>query len=329
MTAMMMENKMFLTTSDNEKSAHIPVMLDAVLEGLNIHPEGIYIDATFGRGGHARAILDKLNQNGRLLVLDRDPEAIFEAHALAAKDKRLTVKQGSFKNLYTWCEAEDLIGKVDGILFDLGVSSPQLDSANRGFSFKNDGPLDMRMDPSAGISAADWLNSAEETAISTVLQTLGEERFHRRIARAIIAARNTTPITTTRQLAEIVSKANPAWEKIKHPATRSFQAIRIFINNELEEITLGLDQALEILANGGRLAVISFHSLEDRLVKRFIQKHEKGDEHPIGLPILASQMNQRLCRLGRSIKPMEGEIAKNKRARSAILRLAEKRCHSK
>lgn len=329
MTAMMMENKMFLTTSDNEKSAHIPVMLDAVLEGLNIHPEGIYIDATFGRGGHARAILDKLNQSGRLLVLDRDPEAIFEAHALAAKDKRLTVKQGSFKNLYTWCEAEDLIGKVDGILFDLGVSSPQLDSANRGFSFKNDGPLDMRMDPSTGISAADWLNSAEETAISTVLQTLGEERFHRRIARAIVAGRNAAPITTTRQLAEIVSKANPAWEKIKHPATRSFQAIRIFINNELEEITLGLDQALEILANGGRLAVISFHSLEDRLVKRFIQKHEKGDEHPIGLPILASQMNQRLRRLGRSIKPMEGEIAKNKRARSAILRLAEKGCHSK
>ena len=318
-----------MTISDNEKSAHIPVMLNAVVEGLNIHPEGIYIDATFGRGGHARAILEKLNQNGRLLVLDRDPEAISEANALALKNQHLSVRQGSFKNLYTWCEAEDLIGKVNGILFDLGVSSPQLDAASRGFSFKNDGPLDMRMDPSTGISAADWLNSAEETVISTVLQKFGEERFHRRIARAIIAARNTAPITTTRQLAEIVSKANPAWEKIKHPATRSFQAIRIFINNELEEITLGLEQALEILANGGRLAVISFHSLEDRLVKRFIQKHEKGDEHPIGLPILASQMNQRLRRLGRSIKPMDAEIAKNKRARSAILRLAEKRCHSK
>jgi 16S rRNA (cytosine1402-N4)-methyltransferase len=328
MTITTMENKMFLTTSDNGKSAHIPVMLEAVLEGLNVRPEGIYVDATFGRGGHARAILDKLNQNGHLLVLDRDPEAIAEANALAIKDKRLTVKQGSFKNLYTGCEAEDLIGKVDGILFDLGVSSPQLDSAHRGFSFKNDGPLDMRMDPSAGISAADWLSSAPEADISSVLKTFGEERFHRRIAGAIVAARNAAPITTTRQLAEIVAKAHPAWEKIKHPATRSFQAIRIFINNELEEIGLGLDQALEILANSGRLAVISFHSLEDRLVKRFIQKHEKGDEHPIGLPILANQMNQRLRRLGRSIKPTEGEIAKNKRARSAILRLAEKRCNS-
>jgi 16S rRNA (cytosine1402-N4)-methyltransferase len=318
-----------LTEYNMDNIEHIPVMLEPVLQGLNIRSEGIYVDATFGRGGHARAILDKLNQKGRLLVLDRDPEAIFEANTLAASDKRVAVKHGSFRNLYALCEAENVIGKVEGILFDLGVSSPQLDSANRGFSFKSDGPLDMRMDPLTGISAADWLNSEEEAFISTVLKTLGEERFHRRIARAIIAARNVAPITTTRQLAEIVSKANPAWEKIKHPATRSFQAIRMFINNELEEITLGLDQALEILAEGGRLAVISFHSLEDRLVKRFIQKHEKGDEYPIGLPILASQMNQRLRRLGRSIKPSEREIAKNKRARSAILRLAEKGCDSK
>lgn len=307
-----------------EQQEHISVMLEPVVQGLNIRPDGIYIDATFGRGGHARAILDKLNHNGRLLVLDRDPEAIFNAKALAATDKRVIVRQGTFKNLYTLCEAENWIGKVNGILFDLGVSSPQLDSADRGFSFKNDGPLDMRMDPATGISAADWLNSAEESEINEVLKIFGEERFHRRIAHAIIAARNVAPITTTHQLREIVSKANPAWEKIKHPATRSFQAIRIFINNELEEITCGLDQALEILAVGGRLAVISFHSLEDRLVKRFIQKHEKGDEHPIGLPILASQMNQRLRRLGRSIKPSAWEIAKNKRARSAILRLAEK-----
>lgn len=303
---------------------HIPVMLEPVLQGLNIRADGIYIDATFGRGGHARAILDKLNHNGRLLVLDRDPEAIFEAKALAAADKRVLVRQGTFKNLFVFCESENWIGKVNGILFDLGVSSPQLDSADRGFSFKNDGSLDMRMDPATGISAADWLNSAEESEINEVLKIFGEERFHRRIAHAIIAARNVAPITTTRQLREIVSKANPAWEKNKHPATRSFQAIRIFINNELEEITCGLDQALEILAVGGRLAVISFHSLEDRIVKRFIQKHEKGDEHPIGLPIFASQMNQRLRRLGRSIKPAVWEIAKNNRARSAILRLAEK-----
>lgn len=311
----------------NEIAAHIPVMLEPVLQGLNIRSEGIYIDATFGRGGHARAILAQLNQNGRLFIFDRDPEAMLDANSLAASDKRVTAKHGSFKNLYAFCEAKNLIGKVDGILFDLGVSSPQLDAASRGFSFKNDGPLDMRMDPSTGISAADWLNTAEETAISDVLKTFGEERFHKRIARAIMTARNVVPITTTRQLADIVAKANPAWEKIKHPATRSFQAIRIFINNELEEITLGLDQALEILAEGGRLAVISFHSLEDRLVKRFIQKHEKGTEYPIGLPILASQMNQRLRRLGRSIKPTADEIAKNKRARSAILRLAEKGSH--
>lgn len=311
-----------------EQQEHISVMLEPVLQGLNIRPDGIYIDATFGRGGHTRAILALLNQNGRLLVLDRDPEAILDAKALAAIDKRVIVRQGTFKNLFMLCEAENWIGKVDGILFDLGVSSPQLDAAERGFSFKNDGPLDMRMDPFTGISAADWLNSAEESEINEVLKILGEERFHRRIAHAIIAARNVAPITTTRQLAEIVSKANPAWEKIKHPATRSFQAIRILINNELEEITLGLDQALEILKVGGRLAVISFHSLEDRLVKRFIQKHEKGDEHPIGLPILASQTNQRLRRLGRAIKPSEREIAKNKRARSATLRLAEKSEHT-
>lgn len=307
-----------------EPQDHIPVMLDPVLEGLNVRPDGIYIDATFGRGGHARAILAVLNQKGRLLLLDRDPEAIREAQQLAANDARVIVRQGTFQNLYVIAESENWIGKVNGILFDLGVSSPQLDSADRGFSFKSDGPLDMRMDPSTGISAAEWINTAEESDISEVLKTLGEERFHRRIAHAIIAARNVKPITTTRALAEIVSKANPAWEKIKHPATRSFQAIRMFINNELEEITLGLDQALEILAVGGRLAVISFHSLEDRLVKRFIQKHERGDEYPIGLPILASQMNQRLKRLGRSIKPTGLEIAKNKRARSAILRLAEK-----
>lgn len=306
------------------KTLHTPVMLDAVLEGLNIQPQGTYIDATFGRGGHARAILEKLNQEGQLFVFDRDPEAICEANTLAANDKRVKAQSGSFKNLYAFCEAENLIGRVDGILFDLGVSSPQLDSAARGFSFKQDGPLDMRMDPTTGISAADWLNTAEEAVISEVLKTLGEERFHKRIARAIIVARQLSPITATRQLAEIVSKANPAWEKTKHPATRSFQAIRIFINNELEEISLGLEQALEILAEGGRLAVISFHSLEDRLVKRFIQKHEKGDDYPIGLPVLASQMNQKLRRIGRSIKPTESEVEKNKRARSAILRLAEK-----
>ncbi len=306
-----------------EPQDHIPVMLDPVLAGLNVRPDGIYIDATFGRGGHARAILAILNQKGRLLVLDRDPEAIREAQQLAANDARVMVRQGTFQNLYAIAESENWIGKVDGILFDLGVSSPQLDSADRGFSFKSEGPLDMRMDPTTGISAAEWVNTAEEIEISEVLKTLGEERFIG-VLRMLLLPREMQIRLQQRARAEIVSKANPAWEKIKHPATRSFQAIRMFINNELEEITLGLDQALEILAVGGRLAVISFHSLEDRLVKRFIQKHERGDEYPIGLPVLASQMNQRLKRLGRSIKPTGLEIAKNKRARSAILRLAEK-----
>ncbi len=307
-----------------EPMEHQSVLLQEVIQGLNIQPEGIYIDATFGRGGHANAILKKLKSQGRLLVLDKDPEAILVANEISRLDKRVISRQASFANLFAICEAEGIVGKVNGILMDLGVSSPQLDTAERGFSFRLDGPLDMRMDPTAGISAAEWINQAEESEIRMVLKTFGEERFHRRIARAITNARMESPITTTAKLAEIVKKANPAWEKNKHPATRSFQAIRIFVNHELDELAMGLDQALDVLALEGRLAVISFHSLEDRIVKRFIQKQEKGDEYPVGLPILAKDLNQKLKRVGRKIKPSLKEISQNSRARSAVLRLAEK-----
>lgn len=303
---------------------HTPVLLAEVLEGLNIQPSGIYVDATFGRGGHSEAILKRLGPKGTLWVMDRDPEAIVMAKALAEKDKRVQVKKAAFSGLMKFCQENALQGKVNGILLDLGVSSPQLDSPHRGFSFRLDGPLDMRMDPTTGMSAADWINQAEESEIDGVLKEYGEERFHRRIARAIIGARNSGLITTTKQLADIVTKANPAWEKHKHPATRSFQAIRLFINNELGELIECLDQALEVLAPKGRLAVISFHSLEDRIVKRFIQKHERGDEHPIRLPIRDAELNRRCRRVGRFVKPTDEETHQNPRARSARLRIAEK-----
>ncbi len=303
---------------------HHPVMLQEVLQGLNIDPAGIYIDATFGRGGHARAILETLNQQGRLLVLDKDPEAIRVAEELSQQDDRLISYQSSFSHLQTLCEKEGIVGRVKGILMDLGVSSPQLDTAERGFSFRLNGPLDMRMDPTCGVSAAEWLNEAEEQEIAWVLKSYGEEKFYRRIARAIVVARTVLPLETTQQLAEIIAKANPAWEKHKHPATRCFQAIRIWINRELEDLTGALDQALAVLAVGGRLAVISFHSLEDRIVKRFIQKHEKGDEYPRDLPIMARELHPKLQRVVRQMKPSLVEIEQNSRARSAVLRVAEK-----
>lgn len=303
---------------------HRSVMVEEVLTGLNILPGGYYVDATFGRGGHSRAILEKLNSKGRLWVMDRDPEALKVAHLLAKEDPRVTVWSGPFSILYTFCKEAGMMGKMNGITLDLGVSSPQLEVAERGFSFIQEGPLDMRMDPTTGESAAAWLNRSEESEIAWVLKTYGEERFHRRIARAIVAARELLPITSTLQLAEIVAKANPAWEKHKNPATRSFQAIRIFINNELGELSSTLEHALEILAPQGRLAVISFHSLEDRIVKRFIQKHERGDEYPPGFPVIGNAPNQKLRRIGRKIKPSLHEIEENIRARSAILRVAER-----
>jgi 16S rRNA (cytosine1402-N4)-methyltransferase len=309
----------------NEEAAkHLPVLLAEVLENLAIKSDGIYVDATFGRGGHTQAILNQLGPAGRLLALDKDPEAILHARQLFATDARFSIEHGSFASLQACLERQNCFGKVDGILLDLGVSSPQLDDPDRGFSFMRDGKLDMRMNSSQGKDAAEWLASVEEEALAKVLWEYGEERFSRRIARSIVAKRQETPITTTKQLAEIVSAAIPRWQKGKHPATRSFLAIRIAINQELDDLEQVLVQSLEALTVKGRLAVISFHSLEDRLVKRFIQYHEQGDVFPAGMPVKQSMYKQRLKRIGRAIKPSAREIAFNPRARSAILRIAEK-----
>jgi len=313
-----------LTRNDSVDIEHHPVMLPEVLAGLNLKPEGIYVDATFGRGGHSQAILAALGEKGRLLVLDKDPAAIQVARQLNEQDRRVTVQQGSFTLLERFCEEQGVNQAVDGILMDLGVSSPQLDTAERGFSFQLEGPIDMRMDPTTGQSAGEWLNTAKEADIAYVLKTYGEERFSGRIARAIVAAREITPLQNTKELAGIIAKANPAWEKFKHPATRSFQAIRIWVNQELEDLSIGLKQALKVLAIGGRLVVLSFHSLEDRIVKRFIQKEEKGDEYPRDLPVMEVDFHRTLKRVGSQQKPSSMETNLNARARSATLRVAEK-----
>ncbi len=307
----------------NENYQHQPVMLTEVLHGFAIKPDGIYVDATFGRGGHSQAILGQLSSVGRLIAIDKDLDAIAYAQQ-AITDKRFSIHHGSFATLKNILDSLQLFGKIDGILFDLGVSSPQLDNPARGFSFKQTGKLDMRMDLSSGVDAATWIEQMPEQEIARVLWEYGEERFSRRIARAIIGARQVTPITTTQQLSEIVSAAIPSWEKGKHPATRSFQAIRIAINHELDDLQTGLEQALEALNIGGRLLVISFHSLEDRIVKHFIQHHERGDRFPAKLPVKHSEHKPRLKRFGRAIKPSAAEVSGNPRSRSAVLRIAEK-----
>lgn len=304
------------------KSGHKPVLLAEVIANLAIKKEGVYIDATFGRGGHALEILRFLGPKGRVLALDKDPEAVQAARLI--KEKRLSVRQGSFTELQKWMQELDLVGFVDGILLDLGVSSPQLDEPQRGFSFLRDGPLDMRMDPSKGQDAASWINSASEKEIAKVLREYGEEKFYQRIAAAIVHAREFAPIETTLALANIVAKANPKWEKHKHPATRTFQAIRIFINNELKELQTCLQQCLEVLAVGGRLLTISFHSLEHRIIKEFIAEHAKGGNFPAEIPIKEEQLAIRLKRINRPIKAKDEEIAANPRARSAVLRVMEK-----
>ncbi|MGP7734510.1 MULTISPECIES: 16S rRNA (cytosine(1402)-N(4))-methyltransferase RsmH [Oceanimonas] len=308
----------------SEQQAHITVLLDEAVAGLNIRPDGIYVDGTFGRGGHSRHILSKLGPNGRLLAIDRDPAAIAVAEQI--DDPRFTILHGPFSRLADMMEAAGLTGKIDGVLLDLGVSSPQLDEAERGFSFQKDGPLDMRMDPTSGQSAADWLNHADADDIAWVLKTFGEERHARKIARAIVLDRQTTPWTRTRQLAEMIARVNPSKEKNKHAATRSFQAIRIYINSELDEIDQALNGALRVLATGGRLSVISFHSLEDRLVKHFIRKQEKGPEVPPGLPLTEAQLagGRTLKSVGKAQKPSAEEVAANPRARSSVLRVAER-----
>ncbi|PRB84409.1 16S rRNA (cytosine(1402)-N(4))-methyltransferase RsmH [Pseudomonas sp. MYb185] len=304
---------------------HVSVLLNEALEGLAVRPQGLYIDGTFGRGGHSRAILQQLSEGGRLLGFDKDPEAIRVGNQLAAEDGRFVVVQRSFAELAEEARVRGLHGKVDGVLLDLGVSSPQLDDPLRGFSFLNDGPLDMRMNPDVGQSAAEWINSAAEADIATVLWEYGEERFSRRMARAIVVRRAEQPFTRTADLAEVIKQANPAWEKHKHPATRAFQGIRIFINRELEDLAAGLRAALEVLAPGGRLAVISFHSLEDRQVKQFMRREAKGAPLPRDLPVRDADIQVSLNLIGKAIKPSAAEIAANPRARSAVLRVAEKR----
>ncbi|MGD9000146.1 MAG: 16S rRNA (cytosine(1402)-N(4))-methyltransferase RsmH [Granulosicoccaceae bacterium] len=303
---------------------HRPVLLDEVLAALSLRPDGLYVDGTFGRGGHARAVLQRLGENGRLLALDRDPQAIRVAQQLAEQDSRFTIKQGSFTTMQAQVENLGWTGKVDGILLDLGVSSPQLDDPSRGFSFQHNGPLDMRMDNTRGMTAAQWLASASERDIAIVLREYGEERYAKRIARAIVLACKERPIATTAELAAIVARANPSHEKHKHPATRTFQAIRIFINRELDELQEVLQQSVDMLASGGRLAVISFHSLEDRLVKRFMRHQARGDELPRDLPVTDAQRNIRMRVIGKPVYASDAEVAANPRARSAVLRIAER-----
>ncbi len=306
-----------------KEEQHLTVLLQEAVDELVLDPDGFYVDGTFGRGGHSHLVLERLNK-GELLAFDKDPEAIKVAAERFGDDSRFSIEQQSFAQLQTCLESRDRVGRVDGVLLDLGVSSPQLDDAERGFSFLNDGPLDMRMNPDVGLSAAEWINSAEEAEIARAMKEYGEERYARRIAGAIVREREIEPITRTLALAKIVAEANPAWEKNKNPATRAFQGIRIFINNELGDLEAVLDQALESLAVGGRLVVISFHSLEDRLVKRFIRRHERGDELPPGVPVMESQLNKRLRSIGKAVKASKGEVDANVRSRSAIMRVAEK-----
>lgn len=303
---------------------HVTVLLQEAVDALITNPAGFYVDGTFGRGGHSALVLESLSPDGRLLGIDKDLAAIAVAKERFAGDSRFAIAHGSFAELAKLIEARGMSGKVDGVLLDLGVSSPQLDEAERGFSFQNDGPLDMRMDQSRGQSAADWVNTASEEDIAYVLKEFGEERFAKRMARAIITERQKTPFTRTRHLAEVIKEANPAWEKGKHPATRAFQAIRIYVNNELTDLDAVLGQALDVLAIGGRLVVISFHSLEDRVVKRFIRRQELGDPVPRGLPIRDEQLNKRMRSCGKAIKASDGEVNVNVRSRSAIMRVAEK-----
>ncbi len=312
------------TTRMKKIIKHLPVLLDEVIENLSIKKDGIYVDATFGRGGHANAILERLNTKGKLVAFDKDPEAITFAQQQFSNDPRVIFCHSSFSQLKNNLTSLEFAGKVNGILFDLGVSSPQLEDASRGFSFMREGQLDMRMNTTAGMTAAEWLAEVEEKKLADVLWTLGEERFSRRIARAVVEKRAMTPIKTTLQLAEIIKNAIPKRDQGKHPATRSFQAIRIFINQELDDLEQGLQAAYEVLAHHGRMLVISFHSLEDRIVKRFIQQYERGEKIPAKLPVKHQHHLPKLKHIGRAIKPTVEEIAVNPRARSAVLRIAEK-----
>ncbi|CFW06038.1 rRNA small subunit methyltransferase H [Vibrio cholerae] len=309
---------------------HISVLLNESIEGLAIKPDGIYIDGTFGRGGHSRTILAQLGPEGRLYSIDRDPQAIAEAQKI--DDPRFTIIHGPFSGIAEYAQRYDLVGKVDGVLFDLGVSSPQLDDAERGFSFMKDGPLDMRMDPTSGMPISEWLAQADLDDITWVIREFGEDKHARRIAKAIVEYRENElnePLTRTSQLAKLISDAAPkSFKEKKHPATRAFQAFRIYINSELEEIDTALRGASDILAPQGRLSVISFHSLEDRMVKRFMRKESQGPEVPHGLPLTQEQIralgSAKMKTVGKALKPSDQEVELNPRSRSSVLRVAEK-----
>ena len=305
---------------------HVTVLLDEAVAALGVRPDGRYLDGTFGRGGHSRLLLRQLGPDGCLLGFDKDPLAIATGQALAAEDGRFVVVQRSFAELGAELEQRGWTGTLSGVLLDLGVSSPQLDDPERGFSFLNDGPLDMRMDPSRGVSAAEWIATAHEDDISRVFREYGEERFAKRMARAVVQRRAVQPFERTADLAQVITVANPAWEKGKNPATRAFQGLRIFIKNELGDLEAGLEAALEGLDVGGRLVVISFHSLEDRIVKQFMRRHAKGeaDTLPRDLPIIPEKFVPRLKLLGKPQYASTEEVKANPRSRSAVMRVAEK-----
>lgn len=306
-----------------EPSPHFSVLLKESVDGLAIKPGGIYIDGTFGRGGHSRAILDRLGASGRLIAIDQDPAAIEYANQ-HFQDERFEIVHASFEDLAKICEQRDLIGKIDGVLLDLGVSSPQLDEAERGFSFMHEGPLDMRMNPEVGISAKDWLMEVDEATLAKVLKDYGEEKFARKIARAVSHDAKAGLIQTTKDLADLIGRVMPFKEKHKNPATRSFQAIRIYINRELEVLENVLSASLDVLAKNGRLSIISFHSLEDRIVKRFLREQSTVKDLYPDLPVLITQGEARLKLIGKPIFPGDEELQANRRSRSSVLRVAQR-----
>jgi len=305
-------------------TAHTTVLLHEAVDALVIDPDGFYVDGTFGRGGHAAELLSKLSPQGSVVAIDKDPQAIAEGQVRFSEDTRLQLVHGTFADLSEIVAQMGKTGELSGVLLDLGVSSPQIDQAERGFSFMRDGPLDMRMDTSKGLSAAEWIASADEQEIARVIKEYGEERFARRMASAVVKEREKTPITRTVQLAGILAAAHPAWERGRHPATKAFQAIRIFINRELDDLEALLAQIIDTLKVGGRLVVISFHSLEDRRVKRFIRDQEQGIKLPKNLPIRDVDRGVRLIKVGKAVKPAVSEVDANVRSRSAVMRTAER-----
>ena len=306
--------------NDIVKSEHTTVLLHEAIDALVTDPDGFYVDGTFGRGGHTAELLSRLSSKGRVLAIDKDPQAIEAGRQRFADDSRLTIVHGSFADMGEWVEGR----AITGVLVDLGVSSPQLDQAERGFSFMRDGPLDMRMDTSSGLSAAAWIASAPEADIAQVIKEYGEERFAKRMASAVVRERAVAPITRTVQLAKILSEAHPAWERGRHPATKAFQAIRIFINRELDDLNALLKQVIDLLQVGGRLVVISFHSLEDRQVKRFIRDQERGIQLPRNLPVRDVERGVMLKKIGKAVMPNDSEVDDNVSSRSAVMRIAER-----